>query len=51
MFSVASEGGDWALQRTGAITLEGTEDFTVADSLFEKVSVPDVLFFVPHLDH
>ena len=30
-------GGDWALQRSGAITLEGTEGFTVADSLFEKI--------------
>jgi hypothetical protein len=31
-------GGDWALQRSGAITLEGTDGFTVSDSLFEKVS-------------
>jgi hypothetical protein len=30
-------GGDWALQRSGAITLEGTEDFTVSNSLFEKI--------------
>ena len=30
-------GGDWALQRSGAITLEGTEGFSVTDSLFERV--------------
>jgi len=30
-------GGDWALQRSGAITLEGTENFAVTDSLFEKI--------------
>jgi hypothetical protein len=26
-----------ALQRSGAITLEGTEGFTVSDSLFERI--------------
>lgn len=29
--------GDWALQRSGAITLEGTEGFTVRDALFERI--------------
>ena len=30
-------GGDWALQRSGAVTLEGTEGFTIKDSLFERI--------------
>ena len=30
-------GGDWALQRSGAITLEGTRNFRVAGSLFERI--------------
>ena len=30
-------GGDWALERMGAILLEGTEDVIVADCLFERI--------------
>ena len=30
-------GGDWALERMGAVLLEGTEDVAVADCLFERI--------------
>ena len=30
-------GGDWALERMGALLFEGTEDVVVADCLFERI--------------
>lgn len=30
-------GGDWGLERLGAIRLNGTEDIAITDSLFHKL--------------
>ena len=31
------KGGDWALQRTGAIYLDGTENITISNNLFQRM--------------
>lgn len=43
-------GGDWALQRTGAVFVEGTEGFTIQDSNFTRLDGNAVMISGYHRD-